>query len=288
MKFDIATVVFEKEYPLIELQAKSIAQHLTLDIGKIFLINNSKSFPKVDRSWYGKFADCVEIISADELVSNTDIASYCKQQICKIKIFEKSNSDVFVLLDNKNWFVNNIDESKIIKNSLVAGENSDAGEEWQSAWDRAFSLFGITEKSYTNYSALTPFFVKTETLAELASTVDVEHLIAVEHCTEFSLITAFIVNKFKGWHNYFFRYDSLGYITGLWPGYRNDITNITDHLYGNVYGNEQKLLCAGCHRSVYTTLTEYEKNCLVQRWEHQGLVSAAVGLNIIDQMIDLN
>jgi hypothetical protein len=300
MKFDIATVVFEKEYPMIEVQAKSIARHVSLDIEKIFLINNSKSFPGVDRNWYGKFADCVEIISADELMSNTYIAGYCKQQICKIKISKKSNSDVFVLLDNKNWFVNDIDESKITKNNLIFGEHSNDGEGvWRPAFDRSFGLFNITEKKYTNYSACTPFFVKTETLAELASTFDIEHLIAFEHFTEFSLINAFIVNKFKNWHNYFFTDDSLVQCTGIWPSWvsgpngvlrdsKNNVSKIIDYLYGKLYSNEPTVICAGCHRNTWITLTDYEKNCLVQYWAQQGLVSVNNGLNIIDQMIELN
>lgn len=283
MKFDIATVTFEKEYPMIEIQARSIAKHIKLDIGKILIINNSDSFLDINKNWYGKFSENVQLIHVDELVSNTHIASYCKQQISKIKIHKQAISDTIILLDNKNWFINDVTVDKVLKNNLIPGESGGYGNCWHSAWQHSFDYFGVNLENGIDsvYSSATPFFVKKDTLTELSDLADIEHLIAFEHCTEFALITAFIVKKFGNLKNYFFECNNL--VTGTWPGARSRIKNAVNHMY-----RDTPHLCSGCHRNFWKLLSNHEKNCLAIRWEQQGLVDQAKGIDIINNMIDLN
>lgn len=292
MTFDVATVTFDLECPMLELQARSIEKYFSVNIGKIILINNSNSNIDYCRDWYGKFADRVEIYHISEVVKNYSINDYSNQMIAKIKLSKYCNSENLVLLDNKNWFINSVSENKIIKDNKLAGGSGGIGQEWKSQWKNSLELVDLTIKDhpYTQYSARTPFFVKTHTLQELQNLFDnVEQLILSGDHTEFSLINAYIIKKYNNWHNYFFEYDSECSIeTGLWPGYRQDLSSVIDRLYGYEHNRQDKTLVTGVHRRVWNTLTQEEKNSLAERWNNQGILNYNSGLNLIQNMCDLN
>lgn len=292
MTFDIATVTFDLEYPMLELQARSIEKYFSADLGKIILINNSNSNIDYCRAWYGKFADRVEIHHISEVISNHNINSYSNQMIAKIKLSKYCTSENIMLLDNKNWLINSVSENKIIKENKLAGGSGGIGQEWKLQWKNSLELFDLNtnDHPYTKYSARTPFFVKTHILQELLSLFDnIESMILSGEHTEFSLVNAYIVKKYHSWHNYFFDYDPECSIeTGLWPGYRQDLSNVVDRLYGYEYGRQHITLATGIHRRVWNTLTEEEKNSLAENWNSQGILDYNSGLNLIQNMCNLN
>ena len=292
MTFDIATVTFDLEYPMLELQARSIEKRFSADLGKIILINNSNSNIDYCRPWYGKFADRVEIHHISEVVSNHNINSYGNQMIAKIKLSKYCTSENIILLDNKNWLINSVSENKIIKENKLAGGSGGIGQEWELQWKNSLELFDLNtnDHPYTKYSARTPFFVKTHTLLELLSLFDdIESKILSGEYTEFSLVNAYIIKKYHSWHNYFFDYDPECSIeTGLWPGYRQDLSTVVDRLYGYDYNRQYRTLVTGVHRRVWNTLTEEEKNSLAEIWSNQGILSYQSGLNLIQNMCNLN
>lgn len=292
MTFDIATVTFDLEYPMLELQARSIEKYFSADIGKIILINNSDSNIDYCRDWYGKFANQLEIYHISDIVKVHNNNGYNNQMIAKIKLSKYCNSENLVLLDNKNWFINSVTENKIIKSSKLAGGSGGIGQEWKSQWKNSLELFDLTiqDHPYTQYSARTPFFVKTHTLQELQSLFEnIESMILSGDHTEFSLINAYIIKKYGSWHNYFFEYDTECSIeTGLWPGYRQDLSSIIDRLYGYEYNRQDKTLVTGVHRRVWNTLNKEEKNSLAECWNNQGILNYNSGLNLIQNMCNLN
>jgi hypothetical protein len=292
MTFDIATVTFDLEYPMLELQAKSIEKYFSADLVKIILINNSDSNIDYCRPWYGKFADQVEIHHISEVVKNYNSNRYGNQMIAKIKLSKFCSSKNLILLDNKNWFINRITENKIVKNEKLAGGSGGIGQEWELQWKNSLELFNlnINDHPYTKYSARTPFFVKTHTLQELLSLFDnIENMILSGEHTEFSLVNAYIIKKYHSWHNYFFDYDpECSVETGLWPGYRQDLSTVLDRLYGHDYGRQNRTLVTGIHRRVWNTLTNEEKKSLAEKWNNQGFLSRNAGLNLIQHMCDLN
>ena len=291
MTFDIATVTFDLEYPMLELQAKSIEKHFSADISKIILINNSASNIDHCKEWYGKFADQVEIHHISNIFDADITKGYNNQMIAKIRLSKYCVSENLVILDNKNWFINDITESKIIQQGKLAGGTNGIGKAWEMHWKNSLDLFGldIQNHHFNNYSSRTPFFIKTQTLNELQSILDVEKLLLSGYYTEFGLINAYIIKKYESWHNYFFEYDSCcSFDTGLWPGYRQELSTIIDRLYGYEYARQHTILVAGIHRSVWNTLTKEEKNSLAEQWNSQGILKYTAGLNLIQRMCDLN
>lgn len=292
MKFDIATVTFDLEYPMLELQAKSIEKYFNAEIGKIILINNSNQNIDYCKDWYGKFSNCVEIHHISNLVKNHTKNQYGNQMIAKIKLSNYCASENIIILDSKNWFINSITENKVVRDKKIAGGSGGIGQEWASQWKNSLDLFGLSirDHPYTMYSARTPYFVKTHTLLELQSLFeDVESMILCSSHTEFSLINAYIIKKYHSWHNYFFDYDPECSIeAGLWPGYRQDLSSVVDRLYGYDYGRQYRTLVTGVHRRVWNTLAVEEKNSLVEKWNSQGILSRNAGLNLIQHMCDLN
>jgi hypothetical protein len=292
MTFDIATVTFDLEYPMLELQAYSIEKYFNVDIGKIILINNGNDNIDHCKSWYGKFKDKVEIHHISDIVKNHVYYNYGNQMVAKIKLSNFSVSENILILDNKNWFINSITENKIFKKNKLAGGSGGIGKEWELQWKNSLEFFGLTinDHPYTRYSARTPFFVKTHTLQELQNSIDnIEPMILSGKHTEFSLINAYIIKKYHSWCNYFFDYDpECGIETGLWPGYRVDLSTVIDRLYGHDYNRQHRTLVTGVHRKVWNTLTSEEKNSLAEKWNSQGIFNYNAGLNLIQKMCNLN
>lgn len=290
MTFDIATVTFDLEYPMIEIQARSIEKYFKIDVGKIILINNSNSNIDYCKSWYGKFANQVEIHQIADMFDVDINKGYINQMIAKIKLSKYCTSENLILLDSKNWFINNITENKVVRNNKLAGGSTGIAKFWEPHWKNSLDLFGLGH-GFKNQTQRTPFFVKTQTLNEIQSILpDIENLLASGYYTEFGLINAYIIKKYHDWHNYFFDYDAdCSFNTGVWPGYREDLSvDLIDRLYGYEYGRQHTMLATGVHRRVWNTLTIEEKNSLAERWDSQRILNHSTGLDLIQHMCDLN
>lgn len=107
------TVVFEAEVPLIELQARSIAQHATRGLFEEYVvIDNTRAglSPRARqriRTELGRDGDLLSFTSADTLgvVEDLPASGWRSQQILKLMVARLLTTDHYVVLDAKNHFI---------------------------------------------------------------------------------------------------------------------------------------------------------------------------------------
>jgi len=107
------TVVFEAEVPLVELQARSIAQHATRGLFEEYVvIDNTRAglSPRARqriRTELGRDGDLLSFTSADTLGVAEDLpaSGWRSQQILKLMVARLLTTDHYVVLDAKNHFI---------------------------------------------------------------------------------------------------------------------------------------------------------------------------------------
>lgn len=105
------SVVYEAEYPLLELQARSMAVHLRADqVRDIFVIDNSaKGMPEALRrallADYGPLARMVTIFRPEDICRAPGAVGWNAQQVLKLSIASRVRSRYFVVLDAKNHLI---------------------------------------------------------------------------------------------------------------------------------------------------------------------------------------
>ena len=105
------TVVFEPEYPLLWLQARSMAMFLPdVLVEEIFVIDNSaRSMPPrvmeqlLDE--YGPLSAKVRVLRPRDICLMPPTAGYTAQQVLKLCVAARVSPDRYVVLDAKNHFV---------------------------------------------------------------------------------------------------------------------------------------------------------------------------------------
>ncbi|WP_210480601.1 DUF6492 family protein [Naasia sp. SYSU D00948] len=107
----LVSVGFEAEYPLLRLQARSLARYLEpADVRDILLIDNGASpMPQRVRdeilAEYGPLASLVTILRPDEITAGTRGVGWSTQQVLKLAVAHRVSTDFYVVLDAKNHLV---------------------------------------------------------------------------------------------------------------------------------------------------------------------------------------
>jgi len=105
---ELITVVFEKEIPLIKIQANSIAQYIDSgDIERITVVVNDVDAvcELIDVAWYKQNAHKVRIIARSQWGYTNRMTGWEGQQLCKLLAASESVSQWSMVLDAKTWFV---------------------------------------------------------------------------------------------------------------------------------------------------------------------------------------
>ena len=114
MTYSFVTVVHKPDYPMLRLQARSLARYLPQDFAtQIYVIANQGLIGRHD--WkaplltdYGWLADRVRFLEASEVATvpiSPLLSGWHSQQILKLMIANVLNSDRYVVLDAKNHLV---------------------------------------------------------------------------------------------------------------------------------------------------------------------------------------
>ncbi len=105
------SVVFEAEFGLLGIQARSMARYLPVDAtDEIIVIDNSRRgmpAPLVRRLLedYGPHASHVSILRSDDITKVRGAVGWRTQQVLKLLVATRLRAERFVLLDAKNHFV---------------------------------------------------------------------------------------------------------------------------------------------------------------------------------------
>jgi hypothetical protein len=207
---DLITVVFEKEIPLIEIQARSIEFYIDTDIIKniYVVVNDDNSIVSlIDPTWWGIHANKVQIIPRSSFGVNSMLTGWSSQQMYKLLAANSSESEWSMCLDAKTWFVQKLEWDKLF----------DTHGKVRFGWFPTISVFKPAEESLNkfydiNMSAVigpggVPFMFHTNTVKEMIS--DIEHKTSTKFLdffsekvnppyliTEFMLYSAFVIYKY--------------------------------------------------------------------------------------------
>lgn len=113
-RFTFATVVFEPEKELLDVQARSFAAHLRSDeVAKILVIDNTaRGLGRRDRERfaraYGPLAPLVEITRLPEVAALQGQHGWRRQQIAKLTVSRMVDTPFYITLDAKNHFIRDI------------------------------------------------------------------------------------------------------------------------------------------------------------------------------------
>lgn len=105
------SVVFEAEYLLLQLQARSMQLYLSQNmVSEIVVIDNSRQvMPQAFKDEllenYGHLAPLVQILAAKDICTVPSTIGWRRQQILKLEVSKYLESERYVVLDAKNHFV---------------------------------------------------------------------------------------------------------------------------------------------------------------------------------------
>ncbi len=110
-KYSFVTVVYEVEFDLLALQARSMQRYCPEKmIDSIVVIDNSLHPLPRDKKLrliaeYGRFAKFVRILRAEEIARIPETKGWTAQQILKLMVATHVETERYVILDAKNHFV---------------------------------------------------------------------------------------------------------------------------------------------------------------------------------------
>lgn len=304
-QFDIVIVTFDKEIPMLELQAKSIAKFVDLNIGNIIIIYNcpDSRFLYVDMDWFGKYKDRVKIFRRNDLYDAPanltgywlESKGYVLQQILKIKSYRLCFSPYIIILDAKNWFINTVTEDKILSaDKKLLYQSVGVADHWKSYIHYIENKLDLPLNTIntSHINNLTPFFVTREVLSQIDKDVDdYEDDLLKGNYPEFMLINAYIEKHYK-LSNFFFddNYQELGYVSGLWANWNTD-PNYSDHPIDSMFDCYYKyefLIATGINRTQWQTLDVKHQQELIKKLKELDLMNEIDSQHLIDNMIRLN
>ncbi|HEY8590570.1 MAG TPA: DUF6492 family protein [Naasia sp.] len=105
------TVVYEAEFPLLRLQARSMARFLSMEQVRDILVldNSAKGMPQSERAAlmdeYGRLAPRVTVLRPDEVCRTPRGVGWSVQQVLKLAVAARVRTAAYLVLDAKNHFV---------------------------------------------------------------------------------------------------------------------------------------------------------------------------------------
>lgn len=177
-----ATVVFEPEKALLELQAASFARLAEPDdVARIIVIDNTA------RGWgagtrrrlrrrYGRLSDRVEFLRPADIVPQPmkDVRGWTTQQILKLAVSRRVDAEWYVVLDAKNILVRPLDDGLLFSADGRArmGRHSYRGHPLEGRVARTLANVGIAPDYLDSFPVThTPFIFRTSAVVQMMDAV---------------------------------------------------------------------------------------------------------------------
>jgi hypothetical protein len=179
MKFDLATVVFEKELPLLQLQARSIDLYFEqdqIDIIRVSVNDEPSVMDKIDSSWWGKHSHKVQIGSPINVTQYRHLPGWYTQQLAKLMAVSISKNTWVCVLDAKTFWIQPFDETKFFKDNKVRHGLSDVNQTWRIGAQLAKALFPQPEIPKMINPGGVPFFMAPDYIQWFVNWCDNEHI----------------------------------------------------------------------------------------------------------------
>lgn len=203
------TVVYEAEYELLVLQARSMAKYLPLDlVDEIIVIDNSsRGIPGALREQllvgYGDLASLVRFVRSGSEARVAGAIGWWSQQVLKLTVVDQIHTDKYVALDAKNQFVATARLSNFVSGDGRSRVNTHSYESHRLRPDleNVLAYLGVDPAPHVaNFTmTTTPFVFDAAMVRELVSGVQarsgrsIGHEMVSKGLTEFFLYTGWII-----------------------------------------------------------------------------------------------
>ena len=176
---DFATVVFESEVRLLELQARSFQRYLRPEqVDQVLVIDNCRRpLGRRERgrllAGYGTFADAVRFVRPEELAT-VRATGWQVQQVLKLAVADLVGTEHYVTLDAKDHFVAPVPEDYFVADGRAkVPAYSYLSHPLRPALERVLAYLGLDPAEHlTRFPAtVTPFPLHTATVKQLRSWV---------------------------------------------------------------------------------------------------------------------
>ena len=204
--FDLVTVVFKDELPVLKVQAQSISQYCKqLPIRNIYVVVNDLEtlVERIDPAWWYQYRSHVKIVHRDMFGVDLGSNGWVSQQVLKLLTAAVSHNEWSLVLDAKTVFVKPVDTPLL----LDAQGRAQTGRlpifpVFEQCQHRVQQLFDIQLPEQIGPGGV-PFLFKNHVVREMIS--DIEHSTKQDFCewflqqglvTEFMLYSGYVVKKF--------------------------------------------------------------------------------------------
>lgn len=218
--FDLLTIVFQDELPILQIQGISIDRYARYDdIKNIFVIvNDTQTVANaIDPQWFGRFADKVIVVCVEEFGINTNhVAGWETQQLYKLLGATKCTSEWSISLDCKTWFISNLTKDKLFdhRNRAKVGTMPPTPA-FEHTKDFVCKLYGI-DVPHVICPGGVPHYIHTETLKSMLTDVErlsgmpfaeffKKYVVRPHLVTEYVLYDLYVTYKYgpMGMHDYY-------------------------------------------------------------------------------------
>jgi len=210
--FDILTVVFRDELPILRVQAQSIDLYCRdLGIKNIFIIVNDDDnvVDNINLEWYGDLSNLVKIIPRSQLGTQYHSDGWFSQQYLKLKGSTLSKNKWVMVLDAKTIFVKKIYLNKFFD---IFGRIKSGYWKLRPFWNRVEKnineLFNIKTKGD---SGVVPYFFKVDLVNDLINDIELKthtpfdiwfQSFNITDITETALYLGYVQSRYKSLWKY--------------------------------------------------------------------------------------
>jgi Family of unknown function (DUF6492) len=187
MTYTLVTVAHKLDYPLLQLQARSLARYLSPDfMDEIFVVadeglRGSREWQKPLLTDYGYLADKVHFLDASDVAAiPNNIDGWRSQQIMKLMVARVVSSDRYMVLDAKNHLVFPLSPEFYENGDRIRSMHMNyEALEFRPYLESSLRYFGIAEDGMIRsfLPTITPFIFPTQVVnALIAHTVQREQV----------------------------------------------------------------------------------------------------------------
>lgn len=283
MKYTFLTVAFQGEANLLMLQARSAALYLPRDLAaEIIVVDNTPPGERgldtdAIRNSYGELASLVRIIAASEIADIPEtVAGWYSQQVMKLMIADRIDTERYVVLDAKNQFVYPLTQGFLesegkIRTSLHGYENHPL----RLHIERVLTYFGLDPSAHIQSftPASTPYTLPTKTVRELVKYMVDRDKIGFPQAfvnidtTEFLLFAAYIRATDERVEDHFDF--SQGHCQVIWEHNAEAGPASVAKLIS--YTEKKNLPLFGVHREAFLKLDAESRELIAEYWLQRGL-----------------
>ncbi|HEH9408458.1 TPA: hypothetical protein SIA33_001433 [Aeromonas salmonicida] len=208
-KITIVTVVYDKEYPLLLVQARSIVRYVDREFIAeiIWIVNHSKGEQQINGKYFKEAAETLMLSGFKLIIVDREkygIEGQCgggwrHQQILKLLIANDIGTEHYFLLDAKNFFNKTINQERLFKNERAISFKWNCSPLMRSHLESSAKSLGCNiDKNELVMPTATPYMMVTSIVKELIMYTDkpfVKFFYENQNITEFFLYFSFLKIK---------------------------------------------------------------------------------------------